>query len=96
MKLIINLSETIHVFGDERNYILIIRKDAKQAMRNGFTMYFQSLEAMFQELFTYQLKYNLADGLNKSAADMLKIITDTRKYIMDVIAPYDELRPAVK
>lgn len=95
-KLIGNLSPIIHLYADERNYVLIIRKSAKQEMRNGHHMYFLSLSRLFAELFEHQVRANLANDLDKSADEMIEIINSTRKQILDLIEPYERLREDIK
>lgn len=96
MNLIGNLSDTMQLCADERNYILVIKKDKDQAKRNGYYLYFQSLESVFQYLFEYQIKYNLANNIDKDIKDAIKIMNDTRDYIKNIISPFELLQPKVK
>jgi hypothetical protein len=91
-KLIANLFPTIHLFGDERNYVLVIRKDTGQSMRNGYHMYFSSLSSVFAELFEHQVRANLANGLDKTATEMVEIINNTRKQVLDLLTPFEQLK----
>lgn len=95
-KLISNLFPTVHLFGDERNYVLIIRKDVRQSMRNGYHMYFTSLSSVFVELFEHQVRANLADNMNKTVEEMIISINNTRKQILDLLAPFEQLKPKVE
>jgi len=95
-KLIANLFPTIHLLGEERNYILVIRKHTNQSMRNGHHMYFSSLSSAFAELFEFQVRANLSNGLNKSATEMIEIIESTRKEILDLLEPFEQLKPGVE
>jgi len=95
-KLIANLFPTVHLFGDERNYILVIRKDTKQRISNGYHMYFSSLSSVFKELFEHQVRNNLANGLNKTVDEMLEVINSTRKQILALLDPLEQLKPMVE
>ena len=95
-KLISNLFPTVHLYADGRNYILIIRKDVRQAIRNGHHMYFSSLSSTFATLFEFQVRANLSNGLNKSATEMIEIIESTRKEILDLLEPFEQLKPGVE
>ncbi|MCX6717757.1 MAG: hypothetical protein NTU76_03745 [Candidatus Taylorbacteria bacterium] len=95
-KLIANLFPTVHLFGDERNYVLIIRKDVRQSMRNGYHLYFTSLSSVFAELFEHQVRTNLADNRNKTVEEMIENINNTRKQILDLLAPFEQLKPKVQ
>jgi len=96
MNLIGNLSDTMQLYADERNYILLIKKDKNQAKRNGYYLYFQSLESVFQYIFEYQVKCNLANNIDKDIKDAIKIINNTRDYIKSIIGPFELLQPKVK
>jgi hypothetical protein len=93
--LIANFSPTVHLYADKRNYILIIRENVSQLMKNGYHTYFSSLSGVFKEIFEYKVRANLANGLDKDAKEMIKIIDDTRKYVLDLIEPYEQLKPNI-
>jgi hypothetical protein len=95
-KLIANLFPTIHLFGEDRNYVLVIRKHTKQRMSNGYQMYFSSLSSVFVELFEFQVRARLSNGLNKSVEEMIKTINSTRKEILDLMKPFEQLKPEVE
>lgn len=95
-ELIANISPTVHLYADKRNYVLIIRDNTKQLMRNGYHTYFSSLSEVFEEIFDYSVKINLANGLDKSMNEMIEIINQTRKQVLDIISPYEGLKQVIK
>ncbi len=90
-KLISHLTPTAALFADDLNYILIIRSNPTQAIRNGKKYYLRSLEDVFSELLEYKLRYSLADGQNKTAEQMLEIIQLTRREIKEIIRPFEDI-----
>jgi hypothetical protein len=95
-KLIANLFPTVHLFADNRNYVLVVRENTKQEMRNGYHTYSQTLADVFEEVFTFHVRDNLANGLDKTGAEMVEIIKTTRQQIHDLMKPYSELHPIVR
>ena len=84
-KLIANITPTIHLFADHRNYILITRNNTAQPMKDGYHTYFQTIAGVFNEIFTYKVKAKLANDTDKTVEEMLEIIKNTTKEIQGLI-----------
>ncbi|MSR88002.1 MAG: hypothetical protein EXS69_02485 [Candidatus Zambryskibacteria bacterium] len=90
-KLIANLTPVASLWADGLNYILVIRSHPAQLIKNGRPSYHSTLEACFQYYFEYQLRFNLADGKDKTIEQILEIIKTTRMEIKQIISPFEEI-----
>lgn len=90
-KLVTNLLPTVHLFADDRQYVLVIRRSEKQSMRNGYHSYFQTLSEVFEELFNYKVRDSMADGSDKTIEEMIVIIKNTKITILEIMKPFEQL-----
>ena len=88
MKLITKINELISIWSDQKQYVVKIGKGSKPDY-----WYFPTLDSCFVEIFDYQCKTKLANGKNKTLRDIAEIILNTRKEILEIIAPFQELKP---
>ena len=93
-QLIAHLTPLVSIYADDLNYILIIRKDTEQAIKNGKHTYHSSLSDVFDELLSLKILKNLANNQNKTLVEMIEIINNTRKEIKSLIQPFEERNPA--
>lgn len=90
-KLIANLTPTITLLADNMNYILVIRNNPNQVLRNGRPRYFSSIEGWISYLLEYSIRFNLADGQDKTMAQIAENIQATRNEIKRLVAPFEQI-----
>lgn len=95
-KLIAHITPTISLFADIRQYILIIRENPRQEIRNGYHTYHSTIGAVFEEILTYTTKLNLADGKNKTIEDIASIMEEIIKDTRILFRSFEELTIARK
>lgn len=91
IQLITNISPTISIYADELNYILIMKNNPKQALKNARHSYHRSLRDLFEDLFELEVRRELANNQEKTIDEMVMIIRRTKRQIQDLIRPFEEL-----
>lgn len=95
-KLIAHITDTISLFADIRQYILVVRETPTQEMRNGYHTYHSTIGSAFEEILTYTTKLNLADGKDKSIKEMASIMEEIVKETRILFKAFEELAIARK
>ena len=90
-KLIAHITPTISVFADRYQYVLVIRGNPAQAIRNGNHSYHQTIGACFEEILDHSVRSNLADGKDKNMKEIASIVEKTAKEIREIFRPFESL-----
>lgn len=93
-KLIAHLDATTSLFADGYNYILVLKDNPNQLVKNAQQHFFGTLAECFDEFFAHKLKSNLADDRDKNISEILDIINTTRREVKDLIRPFEDIRPS--
>jgi len=88
MKLITKINNKISIWADVHQYVVKIQKSEKS---KADYWYLGNLTLCFQEIFEYLCKEKLADGKDKILKEIVQIILGTKKEILEIMKPFEEL-----
>ena len=90
-KLIAHITPTISIFADDCQYILVVRSNPNQSIKNGYHTYHRNIRDCFEEILSHMARFNLADGKNKSMKEITNIIESTVQEIIKIFKPFEDL-----
>ncbi len=90
-KLIAHITPTISLLADDRQYILVIKSNSAQNIKNGYHTYHRTIGDCFEEILSHKIKLNLADEKNKTMKDIAIIVENTAQEIRKLFKPFEEL-----
>lgn len=90
-KLIAHITPTISLFADTRQYILVIRANPTQAIKNGYHTYHPTIGACFEEILDHMIRLNLASGRDKTMEKVATIVEKTVQEIRKIFKPFEDL-----
>ncbi len=90
-KLIAHITPTISIFADDRQYILMVRSNPTQAIKNGYHTYHRTIGDCFEEILSHTTILNLADGKDKTMKEIAVVMEKTVKEIREIFRPFEDL-----
>lgn len=90
-KLIAHITPTISLLADDRQYILVIRANPTQAIKNGYHTYHQTIGACFEEILSHVTRSNLSNDRDKSMKEIAETMEKTVQEIRRIFKPFEDL-----
>lgn len=88
MQLITKINDKISIWADAAQYVVKIQKGKSS---KPDLWYLGCLSECFQEIFEYLCKERLGDDKDKIIKEVAQIILDTKKEILEIMRPFEEL-----
>ncbi|HBA45664.1 hypothetical protein A2W67_01110 [Candidatus Nomurabacteria bacterium RIFCSPLOWO2_02_40_28] len=90
-KLIAHLTSTISLLADDRQYILVIKSNPTQSIKNGYHTYHRAIGDCFEEILSHMIRLNIADGKDKEMKDIAIIVENTAQKIRKLFKSFEDL-----
>jgi len=84
-KLIAHLTSTISLLADDRQYILVIKSNPTQSIKNGYHTYHRAIGDCFEEILSHMIRLNIADG------NIAIIVENTAQKIRKLFKSFEDL-----
>ncbi len=90
-KLIAQITPTIILLADPRQYVLVIKASPTQAIRNGYHTYHTNIGSCFEKIMTHTTRSNLATGEDKTLKEIASIVKSTTQDIRELFKSFEDL-----
>lgn len=89
--LITQITPLIYLFADRYQYIIIIKSNTTQNLKNADHSYHKTIASCFEEILSQATKLNLADGKDKTMKEVVNIVENTVQEIRTLFRPFEDL-----